>query len=324
MKDMWHDPAHTNMHSYIPVSTYMPLVHMPEDALFAQASHLCRHAFGNTVSLCAIINARSGRCEMDCHFCAQSRHYTSHAPIFPLLSHDTLYERLSLLTSFPIRRVGIVTSGGALSRQDVASVAHFLEKACSQNFWKGRLCASLGRLSREDLERLRGAGLSRFHHNLECNENFYPHICSTQQWRERYDTAQRVQRTNVALCCGGIFGLGETWGDRIALALTLKGMNVTDVPINFLHPQAGTPLGNRKPLSAGEALRIIAIFRHILPHASLRVCGGARLVLQERRAHIFAAGANALMVGDYLTTQGKSIEDDMLMIEALGLEIVTT
>ncbi len=319
---------------------YADLIHMPEDTLLAGAEDLRRRAFGDDVSLCAIINARSGRCQMDCHFCAQSGHYDSGAPTFPLLTHAQLRARLAMLAPFPIQRVGIVTSGGALAPEDVEQLVAFFtemsgtgENAANNERkgengdeneserWRGRLCASLGRLDAHALQRLREAGIVRYHHNLESSEAFYPRICSTQSWEQRRDTVTRAHVASMSVCCGGIFGLGESWEERISLALALKSMGVRHVPMNFLHPQAGTPLASQAPLCAAEALRIIAIFRHILPEATLRICGGARLVLQERRPHIFAAGANALMVGDYLTTQGKTIEDDISMIGALGLKI---
>ncbi len=303
-------------------SLYHDLVHMPLATLLDSAAALRQRTFDNKVSLCAIINARSGLCSMDCHFCAQSRHHHSNAPTFALLSQKQILQQLDILAPYPIKRVGIVTSGGALSDTDLdALIELFTQIAHSTRAerWHGRLCTSLGRLDTQGLEKLKKAGIERYHHNLESSEHFYPHICTTQSWQQRQDTVTRVQNTPMSVCCGGIFGLGESWENRISLALSLKAMRVTHVPINFLHPQKGTPLERQKLLTAHDALRIIAIFRHILPQATLRVCGGAHLVLQEQRERIFHAGANALMVGDYLTTQGKAIDDDMRMLEKLGL-----
>ncbi|MBD5538537.1 MAG: biotin synthase BioB, partial [Desulfovibrio sp.] len=145
------------------------------------------------------------------------------------------------------------------------------------------------------------------------------HICSTQRWEQRRDTARRAQAAGLGLCCGGIFGLGETWEDRIGLAFTLRELGVLHVPLNFLHPQAGTPLARQKPLPPEEALRIIAVFRHILPGAALRICGGRPLVLGRRQGEMFAAGANALMTGDYLTTSGEALDHDLALIGACGM-----
>ncbi len=298
----------------------LELLTLSDEALFSSATALRQKAFGNGVELCAIINARSGQCTMDCAFCSQSKHHQVQAvPTFPLLSTAALQERLDILSDYPLRRVGIVTSGGALHAEDVQSLMTTLERM--PKHWQGRLCGSLGRLPALALTQLAKAGLTRYHHNLESSEAFYPHICTTQTWQERCATVMRAQTAGLQCCVGGLFGLGESWEDRIDFAFALRDLGIEHVPINFLHAHAGTPLAHRPPLSTAEALRIIALFRHVLPTATLRICGGRPGTLGERQSHIFAAGANALMTGDYLTTKGKGIEDDCRMIEALGLEI---
>ncbi len=297
------------------------LVTQSEDALFASATALRERYFGNNVELCAIINARSGKCHMDCAFCSQSSHNaTENIPVFSMLSADELRKRLDILADFPLRRVGIVTSGGALAPEDVDTVITVLETMPAH--WHDRLCGSLGRLPLESLHRLFHAGLTRYHHNLESSEAFYLKICTTQSWRERKSTVQRAQNLGLECCVGGLFGLGESWEDRIDFAFSLRTLGVKHVPINFLYAHAGTPLAHIPPLSASEALRIIALLRHVLPWASLRVCGGRPHVLGQRQELLFAAGANALMTGNYLTTQGEGVEEDCTMISSQGLDIV--
>ncbi len=299
----------------------LALVHIPEADLFQQAAALRHEVFGNNVELCAIINARSGHCSMNCAFCSQSIYHHTKAPTFELLSAAKIQERLALLMDYPLRRMGIVTSGGALPWEDVESLAKIIE-ALPLKLQK-RICASLGKLSPKAFDLLKNSGLSRYHHNLETSSTYYPKVCTTQTWDARLNTVLNAKKTPLQVCAGGIFGLGESWEDRIHFALTLREHKILHVPINFLHPHEGTPLARQKPLSAGEALRIIAIFRHVLPKATLRVCGGRPLVLGHRQYEIFAAGANALMTGNYLTTKGNGIEEDCKMLTNQNLEIVT-
>ncbi len=299
----------------------LALITQSEDALFASATALRERYFGDKVELCAIINARSGKCHMDCAFCSQSIHNaTENIPVFSMLSAAELQNRLNILAEFPLRRVGIVTSGGALAPEDVDTVITVLETMPAH--WHKRLCGSLGRLPLESLRRLAQAGLTRYHHNLESSEAFYPKICTSQSWHERKNTVQRAQDLGLECCVGGLFGLGESWEDRIDFAFSLRTLGVKHVPINFLYAHAGTPLAHVPPLSASDALRIIALLRHVLPWASLRICGGRPHVLRQRQALIFAAGANALMTGNYLTTQGEGVEEDCTMISSQGLNIV--
>ncbi|MEG6503282.1 MULTISPECIES: biotin synthase BioB [unclassified Desulfovibrio] len=297
----------------------LKLVSLSEEELFAASAHLRRAAFGNRVTLCAIINARSGNCGMDCRFCSQSRH--NHTPIetFPLLPDEELRGRILALAAQPVARIGVVTSGGALSGEEFDRLLEVLRSLPGHAL--KRVCASLGKLSAVQLAQLADVGLDRYHHNLETSRQYYPHICTTQTWDQRKATVERVLGVGMTACTGGLFGLGESWRDRIEFAFALKALGVGHVPMNFLHPHPETPLADREPLTAAEALRIVAVFRHILPTAALRICGGRPLVLGARQKEVFAAGANALMTGDYLTTQGRGLADDLAMIDSLGLEV---
>lgn len=297
----------------------LALLTLDEDRLFAQATALREAAFGRRVGLCAIINARSGNCGMDCHFCAQSRHNRTGVAVFPLLSDAALRQRLEELAALPLAHVGLVTSGPALSSAELERLIAFL--ADLPPALRQRVCVSLGRLPADSLARLKAVGIARIHHNLETSSAWYPHICTTQTWEERRQTVANALHVGLTPCSGGLFGLGESWQDRVDFAFSLKALGVRHVPLNFLHPQPQTPLAQRQPLEPGEALRIIALFRHILPQATLRVCGGRPLVLGQRQHDIFAAGANALMTGDYLTTAGQVLARDLDMIAAQGLEV---
>ncbi len=184
----------------------------------------------------------------------------------------------------------------------------------------GNIGASLGILGFAELAEMKAAGLRHYNHNLETAERFYPTICSTHTWRRRRETVVAALRAGLDVCAGGIFGLGETWEDRLSLALSLREIGVQNVPLNFLSPIAGTPLGDRPVMNPEEALRIVSVFRFMLPSAVLRICGGRPMAFGTRGSDIFAAGGSGILTGDYLTTSGYSYRSDREMIGRLGLE----
>ncbi len=284
----------------------------PLAQLFQEATRLRKNSFGRHVEFCAIINVKSGLCPMDCRFCAQSKHYDTAVAAYPLLEIETLQRETRSRWDQGIHRVGWVASGSAVNNVDVERIVEAAAPLALAS--EGKLCASLGQLNKESLGKLLAAGFSRYHHNLETSERFYPQICSTQRWSDRRKTIERAKEIGLEVCSGGLFGLGETWQDRIELAEALRQLDVDSVPINFFCPVPGTPLGTRwgrqNPLSTEEALRIIALFRILLPTTSLRICGGRPTTLGERWPELFDAGAEALMTGDYLTTPGFSVASD--------------
>ncbi len=181
-------------------------------------------------------------------------------------------------------------------------------------------CASLGNLTPDMIRQLKEAGLTRYHHNLETSENFFPHVCSTHSYQERLDTVRLIKRAGLELCCGGIFGLGEDMGDRLELAFTLRELGADSVPLNFLTPISGTPLEAQLPLIPREILKIIALYRFILPDKDIKVCGGREANLRDLQSWIYYAGANGSLLGNYLTTTGKPAAEDLQMIKDLGLQ----
>lgn len=295
------------------------LVNQNETELFAGATRIREAFFGKQVQLCSIINAKSGKCDMDCRFCSQSGHNATEIETYSFMDSDDLKHRIEEAIAAKDRLCGVVTSGGKLSGtelQELEAVVHEIGDGQS-----APVCASLGRLSASELSSLKASGIHRFHHNLETSERYYPEVCSTQQWSQRLDTVKAAMDAGLAVCCGGLFGLGESWQDRIDLALVLRELGVDSVPINFLYPHEGTPLDKITPLSSGEALRIIAVYRYMLPRATLRICGGRVHALGDRQSELFAAGANGLMTGDYLTVTGSQFDADSVMIRELGLEV---
>ena len=297
----------------------LELIHHDETELLAGATRIREAHFGSTVQLCSIVNAKSGKCDMDCRFCSQSSHNSTEIESYPFIDSQSLETQIHEAIDAGDRLCGVVTSGGRLSTEELTELAATVRKIGGGE--KAPVCGSLGRLLKENLIMLKEAGITRFHHNLEASEGYYTEVCTTQQWSERLETVKAAMDAGLAVCSGGLFGLGESWQDRIDLALTLRELGVDSVPINFLYAHSGTPLKDTPPLSASEALRIIAIYRFLLPTTTLRICGGRSHILGNRQPELFGAGANGLMTGNYLTVAGSQYEADLAMIQSLGLHI---
>ncbi len=295
------------------------LTRLPLASLVPGATRIRETFFGSTVSFCMILNARSGSCSENCRYCAQSAHHNTEAQTYDLFSAEKIALDAERRQQSGASHYGIVTSGPTVSDDELAEIG----RACGLIASSGNVnpCASLGALTVEQLSALKAAGLKRFHHNLETSENFFPQICTTHSYESRVQTMRNAIKAGLEVCSGGLFGLGESWDDRIDLALALRDLGVSSVPVNFLNPVQGTPLENQTPLTADEALRILAVLRYLMPKATLRVCGGRPAVLGDRQVEMFACGANALMTGNYLTTAGMSPDEDRRWVESLGLQI---
>ncbi len=276
---------------------------------------------GSDIQLCAIVNARSGKCSENCSFCSQSAHYDTDVDVYPLRDTETLLDVSKDKGSETARHFGIVTSGKSISGDsDLRNVCDAIEKIKSEGHVLP--CASLGTLTEETAKQLKNAGLKRYHHNLETSEGFFPNVCTTHTYAERVKTLETVKGAGMELCSGGIFGLGEEWKDRVELAVALRDLGVTAVPLNFLVAIAGTPLAGQEPLPPMEILKIIALFRFALPEQDIKVCGGRTTNLKDLQSWIFLAGANGMMIGNYLTTAGRSADVDLAMLRDLGVNPV--
>jgi biotin synthase len=288
------------------------------DACGALAEEVRRRFTGAEIRLCAIINARSGRCSEDCAFCAQSSRYRTGAPVYPLLPAKTLIKAATRMRDNGVGRCGIVLSGLALSDADLDILCEVVA-AIEQLGLRPDL--SCGVASKEQLQRLTAAGLAGYHHNLETSASFFPSICGTHAYQDDVDAVRLAVDLGLYVCSGGIFGLGERWEDRLELALTLRSLRVQGVPLNFLVPIPGTPLENRPILSPDEARRIVALFRLVLPNAHLRLCGGRGRVFGADKRGVLTCGAGGLMVGDYLTIPGEDVRGDLDAIQELGMRV---
>lgn len=286
--------------------------------LFAAATKIRERFRGSSVELCSIINAKSGECPEDCSYCAQSSYSSTDAPVFPLVKEDVVIEKALEAKDRGVKRFCIVTSGKKIDNKELRSIAEMVAKIRKLGLLP---CATLGLLNREELAILKASGLERYHHNLETSERFFPEMCTTHTYLDKLRTIEEVQAMGLSLCSGGIFGIGEEWQDRIEMAFSLRAINPDSVPINFLIAVRGTPLEDLDLLPPFEALKIISIYRFILPEKEIRVCGGRRQVLKEFNSMSFMAGADSLLTGNYLTTTGTAYEDDLRLIRHYGLNI---
>ena len=292
------------------------LAHLPEKETpgLLLAARTLRQAFhGEERHLCAITNARSGRCSENCAFCAQSSHWPTSAPIYPMRSVADIVAQAERAAAWGVRCFSIVTSGLRLTPQERDIVCQVVTTLRQRTDLE--LAASLGLLSDDDACALRQAGLTRYHHNLETAPSYFPAICSTHDLAQDIATVRTAQAHGLAVCCGGILGLGESWSQRIELALTLRDLGVERIPLNFLTPIPGTPLAHSPLLSPHDALKSIALFRMLLPHAGIVIAGGRGRILGDYQSWIFLAGASGAMVGDYLTTPGRDINADLTLVD---------
>lgn len=292
---------------------------VPLPGLLALTDRVRREHRGDRIRLCSIVNARSGVCGEDCSFCAQSVRWSTGVKTYPLLTPDTLAAKACQADKAGAGEFSIVTSGGGINTEkDLAGVESALKKISET----GNLerCASLGRVSEESLRRLKDAGLQCYHHNLETSRDFFPEICTTHCYDERLEMVRTAKKLGLRVCSGGLFGLGESDRDRVALALELRELGVDSIPLNFLNPIEGTPLEGASNLTPETCLRIIAAFRLLMPDRDLVVCGGRIHNLGDLHPMVIWAGANGILTGDYLTTTGRDTADDLKMLKDMGLK----
>ena len=286
--------------------------------LFSAANRIRSHFRGDEIDLCAIVNAKSGKCSEDCAYCAQSAKSAAGITSYSLLGKKTILQKAEDARNGGAKRFCIVTSGRKVSGRELTKIAEMVSSVRSLGLLP---CATLGLLSEHALKLLKDAGLERYHNNLETSEHFFPNVCTTHSYGEKMETIRAASSAGLSVCSGGIFGLGETWQDRIDMAFALADLGPDSIPINFLSPVKGTKLGRNRLLPPLEALKIISIYRFILPDRQIRVCGGRLQTLGEMNAFIFFAGADGLLVGNYLTTLGRGYEEDLRLIQHCGLAL---
>jgi len=282
------------------------------------ANRIRYNSFKNVISLCSIMSARQGHCTEDCRFCSQSSRYQTNISNFPLVKRDDISEAVERGKKYKSNCVGVVTSGYSLDGSE--DFDRICDDACELSKEDGPpIHASIGTITSEMAEKLVSSGVEMINHNLETSESYYSNICTTHSYNDRVETIKIAKEAGLKICSGGIFGVGESSEDRLDLAFKLKELAVEAIPLNFLSPVKGTPSSIEKPLEPMEILKIIAVFRHIFPDKELKIAGGREENLRDVQSWMFYAGANSTMIGDYLTTRGKSYDDDLQMIRDLGL-----
>ena len=295
----------------------LPLDELP--SLIALAHKVRMEWCGAEVELESLINAKSGACPEDCAFCSQSVRFHTGVDVYAFLDIDEILEAARATRDAGATQFCIVVAVRGPEERLLRRVLDAVEAVQRETGLE--VACSLGLLTAEHAARLAAAGVRRYNHNLESCRALFPTICTTHTYDDRVETAQLAREAGMELCCGGILGMGETLEQRVDFAFELAALDPCEVPINLLDPRPGTPLGDHDVLSPREALQAIALFRLILPSAWLRLAGGRERVLGELQGMGLLAGANALIIGNYLTTIGRAPEDDHALLEALGMPV---
>lgn len=284
------------------------------------ADMIREHFCGEVVDLCSIINGRSGRCPEDCKYCAQSAHHNTTCEVYDFLEEDKIVEACKANEKEGVHRFSIVTSGKALTGEEFDKAIHAYERMNSE--CKIDLCASMGFISKEQLIRLKEAGVTSYHHNIETSKRNFPNICTTHTYEQKIETLKLVKEVGMCACSGGIIGMGETWEDRLDMAVSLAELEIDSIPINALMPIKGTPLENLERISEDDILRTIAFFRYINPLANIRLAAGRALLTNDGEG-AFCSGASATITGNMLTTtSAATIRSDKAMLKELGRDAV--
>jgi biotin synthase len=300
----------------------LAVVQAPDDQLLAildAAFEVRRAHFGRRVQLYYLMNAKSGLCPEDCHYCTQSSISTAEIPKHPFLSREELLAGAHRAYENRACTYCIVASGRGPTNRELEHVIGAVREI--KDTLPLRICACLGILSGDQAERLREAGVDRFNHNLNTSEAYHEEICTTHEYEDRVRTVEDIKAAGISPCSGGIVGMGERDEDVVDLAFALRDLEVESIPVNFYHPVTGTPLSETWNLNPRYCLKVLAMFRFVNPTREIRVAGGRELHLRSLQP-LGLYAANSIFVSDYLTTQGQSAEDDFRMIEDLGFEIV--
>lgn len=287
------------------------------DELTSAANEIREKLHGKDFDFCSIINGRSGRCSENCKYCAQSSYYHTGAPEYKLLGTEEILADAKKREAAGIPRYSIVTSGRTLSNSDVEQISETIRRIKKET--KLSVCLSSGLLNREQFDKLKAAGLTRFHNNLETYRRHFPDVCTTHTYDDKIATLHNALAAGLEICSGGIMGLGETMEDRIDMCIDLRELGVKSTPINVLNAIPGTPFENLPKVTNDEFCRIVAIYRFINPKAYLRLAGG-RKVLGDDGERAFKSGANATITDDMLTTSGVKSAKDFELVKKLGFE----
>ncbi len=297
----------------------MRLYEEPLEEVCTAADEIRRYFCEDRFDLCTIINGKSGKCPEDCKYCAQSAYYQTSTEDYPLLETEEIVRQAKYNADRGVLRYSIVTSGRALKDEEIDQMCGAIRAIREQTDIE--VCVSFGLLSEEQFRRVKEAGASRVHNNLETSRRNFPNICTTHTFDDKVEAVKAAKSAGLTVCSGGIMGLGETVEDRIDMALTLRELGIRSVPVNMLNPIPGTPYEGNPRLTVDDMRRITAVYRFILPDAAIRLAGG-RGLMEDKGEGCFRSGANAAISGDMLTTAGYSVETDMDMLDRIGYRVV--
>ena len=285
----------------------------------AESANAIREALcSNHVDLCTIINGRGGRCSENCKFCAQSAHNHTGCEEHGMLSPKVVLEDCKKREAAGVHAYSIVTAGRTVEGKELDVLVDtytLLHKEC-----KVRLCASHGLISEDAFKRLKEAGVTMYHANIETSERNFPNICTTHNYADKIREIKLAKAAGMTVCSGGIIGMGETWQDRIDMAVSLAELEIESIPINALIPVKGTPLGDLEPLTEDEIIRTVAMFRFLNPTAYIRMAAGRNYFADGGR-RLFESGVNATITGDMLTTVGNNTQQDKEMLTSMGFDL---
>ena len=287
--------------------------------LAAVANRVREEFNGNKIDLCSLLSVKSGKCPEDCAFCAQSAHYKTEAPVYPLMDIQRIVEEAKEAQARGAGRFCLITSGREVSDKEFEIILEALGRIRGETTLD--LDCSLGTLSKERAESLRKVGVTRYNHNVETAESHFLQICTTHSFRDRVKTVEVLKEQGFSVCCGGIIGLGESPQQRLELAFSLKQLGIDCIPFNILNPRPGTPLENSEPIPPMEVIKTISLFRLVLPKGTIKIAGGREANLRDLQSLALLAGANGLIVGNYLTTPGRNAADDLTMVRDLGFKL---
>lgn len=275
------------------------------------------------IFLCSICNINSGTCNEDCKFCSQSVKYKADIERYKQKPIEQILEEARRLEALGALGFCLVTAQKGLDDKTLEFVCN-VATTLKREVPRLRLIACNGTASLEQLNELKRSGVSAYNHNLETSRDFYSQVCTTHPWDERYETCENVNRSGLKLITGGIFGMGETHEDRLSMLHSLKELNPVSVPLNFYHHNPALPL-SPNPLTIDESLKLITLARKILDKADrIMIAGGREITFKERQHEIFEAGANSIVIGNYLTTAGREAHTDLMMLQTLGFEIASS
>lgn len=291
-----------------------------KEQLYKAADDIRLHFCGNKMELCSITNAKSGNCPQDCKWCSQSIHNDSEIEVYAMIDKSKAVEQATYNAAKGVNRMSLVTAGrkanqGQLNK--LIDIYHGIQQHTGL-----KLCASMGLLTRDELQKLKDNGVTTYHCNLESSPSYFPKVCTTHTMDEKIQTIKWAQEVGLDICSGGIIGMGESMTDRLEMAFILQKLKIYSIPVNLLSPIAGTPLGYKKPLIEEEVMTTFAIFRFINPKASIRFAAG-RILIREYQHKALRAGVNSAIVGDLLTTIGTSVDEDKVIFKDAGFEFIS-